>query len=239
MFTAQKRYGQDPRIVARTKTWNEPLRWQRRAEQEDKQELVFTCSWSDWFHEDADSWREEAWNVIRRCPNLNFQILTKRPERITSHLPGDWGDGYRNVWLGVSIETNDYVWRADLLRAVPAIVRFISAEPLLGPLPDLALAGIDWLIVGGESGPGFRPMDHDWARELRDRAVAQQVAFFFKQSAATRTEMGLHLDGRLWRQFPAMISIKDDSMDGPSPTRTLLRPRSAMDAVTPTLTGFE
>ena len=205
MFTAQRRYGRDPHVIVRTKTWNDPVRWQRRALREGKREFVFTCSWSDWFHELADGWRDQAWDIIRRCPNLIFQILTKRPERIADHLPNDWVEGYQNVWLGTSIETNDYVWRADLLRGIPTAVHFVSAEPLLGPLPDLNLEGIDWLIVGGESGPGFRLMDHSWARQLRDRALAQGLAFFFKQSAAPRTEMGTHLDGREWRQLPEHI----------------------------------
>src|SRR5258705_432053 len=86
MFSAQKRYGLDARIVTRTKTWNDPLKWQRAAELEKRQEMVFTCSWSDWFHEDADEWREEGWEIVRRCPNLIFQILTKRPQRMVSHL---------------------------------------------------------------------------------------------------------------------------------------------------------
>lgn len=223
MFTAQTRYGRDPRAVVRTKTWNDPLHWQRHAEREGKREFVFTCSWSDWFHEEADPWRDEAWRLIRRCPNLIFQILTKRPERIADHLPEDWENGYRNVWLGVSIETNEYVRRADILRTIPAEIRFVSAEPLLGPLPDLELGGIDWLIVGGESGPGFRPMEHDWARDLRDRALAQQVAFFFKQSSAPRTEMRTDLDGRLWREFPDIKSHNDNRNDSPPAIPTLLR----------------
>lgn len=222
MFTAQTRYGHDPHVVVRTRTWNAPLRWQRLAEREKRRELVFTCSWSDWFHEAADSWREEAWSVIRLCPNLIFQILTKRPERIVDHLPGDWGDGYRNVWLGVSIESNKFVWRANVLRLAPATVRFVSAEPLLGPLPDLELNGIDWLIVGGESGPGYRPMDHDWARDLRDRALSRQVAFFFKQSAAPRTEMGTSLDGQSWRQIPEIVSHDHERNNPPLSTQRLL-----------------
>jgi len=205
MFTAQKRYGRDPAVVVRTKTWKDPARWQRRAATEGWRELVFTCSWSDWFHETADAWRDDAWQVVRSCPNMIFQILTKRPERIADHLPSDWRDGYENVWLGTSIETSEYTGRADMLRDVPAAVRFVSAEPLLGPLDELNLDGIDWLIVGGESGPGFRPMDHTWARVLRDRAIAAGVAFFFKQSAAARTEMGTSLDGVEWRQLPESL----------------------------------
>ncbi len=97
MFTAQERYGNDPRIVLRTKTWKDPLRWQRLAAAEHIRELVFTCSWSDWFHESADEWRDEAWALVKECPNLVFQILTKRPERIAEHLPADWGSGYDRI----------------------------------------------------------------------------------------------------------------------------------------------
>src|SRR4051812_22014760 len=94
MFTEQARYGKDPSVVTRTQTWGEPLKWQRKAEAAGISQLVFTCSWSDWFHADADLWRDEAWRVVRQCPNLIFQILTKRPDRIADHLPKDWGDGY-------------------------------------------------------------------------------------------------------------------------------------------------
>lgn len=206
MFTAQSRYGKDPDVVTRTKTWGDPLKWQREAQREGRTERIFTCSWSDWFHADADAWRAEAWALVRSCPNLQFQILTKRPERIADHLPADWGQGYANVWLGVSIENNRHVWRADILRQVPAQIRFISAEPLLGPLQDLDLAGIDWLIVGGESGPDYRPMDSQWARDLRAKA-ARSTAYFFKQSAAPRTEMGIMLDGEIVREYPRVIPL--------------------------------
>jgi len=203
MFTAQERYGRNPAVVTRTGTWRQPIKWDREAAAAGRLERVFTCSWSDWFHEDADAWRDEAWAVIKRCPHLHFQILTKRHERIVAHLPADWGDGYGNVWLGVSIENNRFVHRADVLRDIPAAVRFISAEPVLASMPSLNLSRIDWLIVGGESGPGFRPMDHAWVRELRAKARAAGTAFFFKQSAAPRTEMGIRLDGEILREYPA------------------------------------
>lgn len=209
MFTEQRRYGKDPETVARTKTWGDPLKWQREAERLNIRYRVFTCSWSDWFHEAADEWRDEAWDVIRRCPNLTFQILTKRSGRILSRLPSDWGDGYPNVWLGVSVENNQFIHRADDLRCVPAHVRFISAEPLLGPLGMLDLLDIDWLIVGGESGPGYRPMEVSWARDLRDKAKRNGTAFFFKQSAALKTEMGITLDGEIIREWPADTPQKD------------------------------
>jgi len=209
MFTAQERYGQDPSTVIRSKSkWNDPLKWQRAAAAAGRVERIFTCSWSDWFHVDADPWRAEAWAIVRQCPNLHFQILTKRDDRIVSQLPADWGEGYPNVWLGVSIENDRFTYRADRLRAIPAAVRFISAEPVLGPMPSLNLKRIDWLIVGGESGPNFRPMDHQWVRELRAKAKRAGTAFFFKQSAAPRTEMGITLDGEIVREYPTPRVIR-------------------------------
>jgi protein gp37 len=202
MFRAQERYGLDPSVVVRTKTMTDPLRWQRAAERAGRKEMVFTCSWSDWFHRDADDWRDEAWAIIRQCPNLIFQILTKRAGRIASHLPPDWNSGYQNVWLGVSIEANAYSWRLQYLRRVPAVIRFVSAEPLLEDISAIDLSGIDQVIVGGESGPGFRPMDHAWARSLRQRCQTLGIAYFFKQSSAARTESGIELDGEIIREYP-------------------------------------
>ena len=205
MFTAQARYGRDPSQVVRTKTWGEPLRWQAQAAAAGRQTMVFTCSWSDWFHADSDAWRDEAWAVVRACPNLTFQILTKRAERIRENLPADWDEGYPNVWLGVSISELKGAWRADELREVPARVRFISYEPALGPLADtLDLTGIHWLIYGGESGPGYRPEDKQWARDILASCRASGTAFFHKQSAGPRTEMGIELDGQIVREFPSL-----------------------------------
>jgi protein gp37 len=204
MFRDQRRYGHDPTQVVRTKTWGNPLRWQKKAEAAGRTDLVFTCSWSDWFHAHADAWRPEAWSTIRRCPNLVFQILTKRPERIQDHLPPDWGQGYKNVWLGVSVERNDYIWRADVLRSIPAQSRWICAEPLLGPLPDLNLEGINWLVLGGESGPDWRPMDLSWVRELRDKCRSAGVAFYFKQANGRYPGMNFLLDGQLYQEMPAV-----------------------------------
>jgi protein gp37 len=202
MFDQLKRYGRDPYKVHRTTSWKEPDRWNKEARRAGRIKKVLTCPLSDFFHEDADAWRTEAWNVMRRCFHLHFQILTKRPLRIAQSLPRDWVDGFSNVWLGVSIESDDYCWRADVLRQIPAKVRWISAEPLLGPLPDLDLAGIHWIVVGGESGPGYRDMDHAWARQIRDMARAHGAAFYFKQSAGPRAGKGDLLDGRRWREFP-------------------------------------
>jgi protein gp37 len=210
MFTLLHRHGRDPTAVRRTQTWKDPPRWDAAARECGTPTLVFTCSLSDFFHPAADAWRAEAWAVIRACPHLRFQVLTKRPARIAGRLPADWGPGYPNVWLGVSIGVNASVWRADVLRRIPARVRFISAEPLLGPLPDLDLAGIHWLIAGGESGPGFRPMDHAWACHLRDLTQAAGAAFFFKQSAALQPGRGALLDGRAWEEFPEVPAAPPD-----------------------------
>ena len=134
-----------------------------------------------------------------------FQVLTKRAERleeVAPHLP--WPS---NVWQGVSVEHADYTWRIDHLRAVPASVRFLSAEPLLGPIPSLPLEGIDWVIVGGESGPGHRRVDPDWVGEVRDQCVAAGVPFFFKQwGGRTPKAGGRLLDGRTWDEMPAGLA---------------------------------
>lgn len=206
MFTAQERYGRDPNVVIRTgrQIWRKPFGWQREAAEAERTDLIFTCSWSDWFHPDADPWRDEAWGIIRRTPNLHYQILTKRPHLMADRLPRDWGpDGYPNVWLGVSIESNRQRSRVKALRDIPAVVRFISYEPALGPLDKLDLTGIDWMIVGGESGPGYRTMDRQWAHDMRDRCRQSGVAFFFKQDSAPRTEMGVDALGEIIHEFPA------------------------------------
>lgn len=224
MFTDQRRYGRDPGVVVRCAdgTFNAPLRSRKWAEKREEciaekgSHLVFTCSWSDWFHEDADAWRDEAWEVIRQTPDSTYQILTKRPERIAGHLPRWWGDADDeapdNVWLGTTIENRRFVHRADQLREIPAAVRFISAEPLLGPLvhdakelvttgadyssaswwegywsdnydgPELDLEDIHWLISGGESGPRHRRFDPQWAIDLRDACADAGTAFLHKQN---------------------------------------------------------
>lgn len=166
---------------------------------------VFVNSMSDLFHERVpDDYLAQVFAVMADLPQLTFQVLTKRPARAAAWA-GPWPS---NVWLGASIEDARALGRLDDLRPIPASVRFVSAEPLIGPWPEeVDLTGIDWLIVGGESGPGHRPMPHAWARRLRDHCQAQGVSYFFKQSAAARTEMGgslRHEDNTFWawRQYP-------------------------------------
>lgn len=207
MFRDMRKYGMDPEAISRTKpgTFNAPIKWNREAAANDKPEFVFTCSWSDFFIVDSDPWREEVWQIIKATPWLIYQVLTKRADRILDHLPADWGEGYPNVGLGVSVESSPYLGRIDALRKVPAKIRFISAEPLLGSLSGIDLTDIHWLIGGGESEPSAekrRDMDLDWARELRDTCVAQGCAFFYKQGSGYKPGMDPELDGRLHEDYP-------------------------------------
>lgn len=192
------------RQVTSRENWKNPLKWNQQASEEGRPHKVFCASLCDVFedHPTAADTRPRLWDLIRQTPNLMWQILTKRPHRIAECLPADWDAGYPNVWLGTSIEDNRVAARADCLRAIPAPVRFISYEPALGPLDQLNLAGIQWVIYGGESGPGFRAEDKQWARDMRARCAVAGIAFFHKQSSGWRTELGIELDGEIIRQYP-------------------------------------
>jgi protein gp37 len=157
---------------------------------------------SDLFHEDIPlAYLQRVFEVMAEAHWHQFQVLTKRADRLrelSSVL--DWP---ANVWMGVSIENSRFLHRSDSLRAVPAAVRFISAEPLLGPLDDLRLDGIDWLIAGGESGPQHRPANPEWIRTLRDHCRAAKVAFFFKQWGGRHPKSGgRQLDDQEWSELP-------------------------------------
>ena len=195
MYRDKRRYGQDPsRVVRSSTTFDAPLRWS-------EPKIVFTCSWSDFFIEDADAWRDTAWDIIRATPHHTYQILTKRPERIALSLPNGWP--FRNVWLGVSVENPRYYWRIRTLQSVTSYVRFLSLEPLLAPMPDLPLKGISWVIVGGESGPGCRPMSSDWAKGIRDQCRDFGIPFFFKQWGGVHKKThGRLLEGKVWNELP-------------------------------------
>jgi protein gp37 len=175
---------------------DQPLRWRRPR-------TIFVNSMSDLFHETIpDEFVIEVFRVMAQAGWHIFQILTKRHERLCELAPSlRWQP---NIWMGVTIENRRFVHRADFLREVPAAVRFISAEPLLGPLDGLELSGIDWLIAGGESGYRHRAVHPEWLRELRDRCRAEGVAFFFKQWGGVRAKAGGRLlDGRTWDEMPA------------------------------------
>lgn len=165
---------------------------------------VFVNSMSDCYHPLVpDAYLTQIFAVMNDLPQHTFQILTKRPERAAAWR-GPWAP---HIWQGTSVENRKAKTRIGLLRQCQAHVRFLSCEPLLEDLGDLDLSGIHWVIVGGESGRDYRPMDHAWARKVRDQCVEQGVAFFFKQSAAYRTEIGTELieeDGThtVWNQYP-------------------------------------
>lgn len=165
--------------------WRQPLKWDRDAAAAGKRRRVFCASLADVFdnhHSILPEWRDNLWSLIRATPHLDWMLLTKRPGNIAKMLPPDWGAGYPNVWLGCTVVNQDEADRdVPKLLAVPARVRFLSMEPLLGPVDLTRWVGIHLVIVGGESGPGARPMHPDWARSLRDQCVAAGGAFFFKQ----------------------------------------------------------
>jgi protein gp37 len=173
----------------------QPLRW--RASR-----VVFVNSMSDLFHESIpDDYVAQVFDVMEKASQHVFQVLTKRHERLAELAPElSWPE---NVWMGVSIENKRWVCRADALREVPAAVRFISAEPLLGPLVGLDLDGIDWLIAGGESGHRHRPVREEWIVELQERCAEEDVAFFFKQWGGRHSKAnGRTLRGREWSEMP-------------------------------------
>jgi len=163
---------------------------------------IFVNSMSDLFHPEVpDEFIRRVFEVMVSTPQHTYQVLTKRSKRLAKLAPDlQWP---HNVWMGVSIESNPYVFRADHLRAVNATVRFLSLEPLLGPLPSLDLEGIGWVIAGGESGPGSRTPKADWFRDIRDRCGSQGIPFFFKQwGGRTPKARGRTLDERCWDEKP-------------------------------------
>jgi len=196
------KFGQDFKQVRQSKTkFSIPLKWV-------EPRLIFTCSWSDWFIEDADPWRPFAWKIIKQTPQHTYQILTKRSELIADRLPSDWGDGYPNVWLGVSVESNAQRHRITELAKIPAAVRFISAEPLIDQLDLLDLqskesVGVEfikyfhWVIVGGESGNDegkhrYRECYGSWINHIIYDCQRAKVPIFVKQmGTALAKKMGL------------------------------------------------
>lgn len=242
MFRDQTKFGNDPTNVRRCQpaTFNKPLKLKGN-------HMVFTCSYSDFFIAEADEWRADAWKIIKQTPHLTYQILTKRPERVAANLPADWGAGYPNVWIGVSAEDKENFERrvAILATRFPAQVKFISAEPLLGPLVDNGDSimwatiwlqkTIDWVIVGGESGylhnpdrPAekmwmnkftARPCEASWIEDIVDACVYAGVPVFVKQMGTVYANAnGLQQkDGKDMDEFPFYLRVQEWPNYTPAP----------------------
>jgi len=175
-----------------------PLRWK-------KPQMVFVNSMSDLFHEQVpEEFIFDIFDIMNKAPQHQFQILTKRAERLLKLAPSlRWAE---NIWMGVTVESADYKERIDYLRYTSAQIKFLSLEPLLGDLGQLDLNGIDWVIAGGESGPGARPMQIEWVRNIRKQCVSEDVPFFFKQwGGINKKKAGRILDGRIWNQMPLAV----------------------------------
>ena len=202
----------EPKEVKRTKTvFDLPLRLEGRKK-------IFTSSLTDFFHPEIDSFRAECWDIIRKCPQHTFQILTKRPERILGHLPPDWGQGWENVWLGTSIGSREGMKRLPIIMEMPAKIRFVSFEPLY---QDIGISpknffGIDWAIIGGESGNEtgkykYRPCKLEWIEDLATWARISGAKVFIKQLGThLAKEMSLKdRHGRDWNEWPERLKIRE------------------------------
>ncbi|WP_081710845.1 MULTISPECIES: phage Gp37/Gp68 family protein [unclassified Afipia] len=202
----QTKYAGTTRISGGRAKWNGKIVLDRKALELPrtwkKGKVIFVNSMSDLFHEDVPfDFIREVFNTMASTPQHTYQVLTKRAERVeslSSKLP--WSN---NVWLGVSVENKEFTWRIDALRRTGAEIKFLSLEPLLGPLDNLNLKDIDWAIAGGESGPGARAMNPEWVRSIRDQCNAANVAFHFKQwGGVNKKKTGRVLDGRTWDETP-------------------------------------
>jgi protein gp37 len=199
----QKNYRNGFNLTLQPHMLEHPLRWR-------EPRRIFVNSMSDLFHDEVpDEYIMQVFDVMRRAPWHQYQVLTKRSERLLElNSLLHWQP---QIWMGVSIENEKYSYRADHLRLTGAHVKFLSIEPLLGPLKKLNLRGIDWVIVGGESGPGARSMNPDWVREIRDRCARAHVPFFFKQwGGVLKARTGRVLDGRTWDEMPGVLTSDTD-----------------------------
>ena len=193
-----EKYRQGFEVAVHESVLREPFKWK-------KPSLVFVNSMSDLFHKAVPSeYVKSVFDVMNQSPQHTFQVLTKRPGRV-NQLGGrlNWTP---NIWLGTSIESEKWLRRLDLLKATGAHTKFLSLEPLLGPLPELDVSGIDWVIVGGESGPGARPMNAEWVRDIRDNCLSSDIPFFFKQwGGVFKKRAGRILDDRTWDEMPSAV----------------------------------
>jgi protein gp37 len=196
----QYRYRDGFRVTLHPEAIDEPYQWK-------KPRVVFVNSMSDLFHDDVPvSFIQQIFSVMNHCPQHTFQILTKRSENLAELSPLlNWSD---NIWMGVTVESDKYLYRIDHLRQVNARIRFLSLEPLLGPLDDLDLHEINWVIVGGESGPQARPMKEEWVLPIQSKCRQADVPFFFKQwGGFHKKKAGRLLKGRIWDELPEISPV--------------------------------
>ena len=191
----QPNYVNGFKLTMHPQSLEKPLEWKTP-------QIIFVNSMSDLFHKNVPlDFIQQVFDVMKRAHWHQFQVLTKRSERlldVSSKL--EWT---KNIWMGVSVENSDYTFRIDHLQNTGAKIKFISVEPLLGPIPKMKLDGIDWVIVGGESGPGARPLEREWVVDIKNQCVKARVPFFFKQwGGVQKKKAGRLLDGRTWDQMP-------------------------------------
>lgn len=197
----QYRYRNGFKVTLHPEALDEPYCWK-------KPRMVFVNSMSDLFHEKIPlSFIQDVFSVMNNNHRHTFQILTKRAERLRELAPLlNWTE---NIWMGVTVENNDYIGRIDDLRTVNASIRFLSLEPLLGPIEELNLTDINWVIVGGESGPGARPMQKKWVLDIKRNCEQNDVPFFFKQwGGVNKKKAGRILQGRTWDDWPSISGEK-------------------------------
>ena len=196
----QPNYVNNFKLTMHPQALEKPLEWKTP-------QFIFVNSMSDLFHKDVPlEFVQQVFDVMKRAHWHQFQVLTKRSERLLELSPKlEWAD---NIWMGVSVENADYTFRIDHLRKTGAKTKFLSVEPLLGPIPKMNLKGINWVIVGGESGPGARPLEREWVTGVRDQCLKAKVPFFFKQwGGVQKKKAGRLLDGRTWDDMPKEMSL--------------------------------
>ncbi len=196
----QPNYANGFKLTMHPQALEKPLEWKTP-------QVIFVNSMSDLFHKDVPlEFVQSVFDVMKRAHWHQFQVLTKRSERLMELSPQlEWTD---NIWMGVSVENADYTFRIDHLRKTGAKIKFLSVEPLLGPIPRMNLKGINWVIVGGESGPGARPIEREWVVDIKNQCIRAKVPFFFKQwGGVQKKKAGRLLDGRTWDQMPKKIDL--------------------------------
>jgi protein gp37 len=194
--------GTQPRTMSQ-QNWNKPIKWNAHSDTNSPTK-VFCGSMCDWADKNApEGERERLFGLIAKTPNLAWQLLTKRAPNIEKYLPSDWGEGYDNVWIGVTVENKrEGLKRIEHLRKIPAKIRFLSIEPLLEDLGDIDLTDIHWVIVGGESGNGCRPIKREWIVDIQKQCAEQKVPFFFKQWGGRTNKNRCELDGVEFKEYP-------------------------------------